>query len=346
MVEIVVSANHSEMNSVEVERPMIVVAGPTASGKTMLAIRLAERFGGEVVSCDSVAVYREMEIGTAKPTHEERAMVPHHMFDIAWPDEQVTAGDYSRLARETLRAISERGALPIVAGGTGLYLRALIDGLFPAPAARPELRDRLRKKVEALGPERGPAHLHRMLTRLDATAAKVIHPNDVPKVIRAIEVSLSSASTDGGARASMTEQWKQGRDLLSGYRILRLGLNPPRARLYERINQRAAAMFDRGLIEETSRLVERYGRECRALGSLGYAQATAVLAGEMTREEAVTQAQQGHRNYAKRQLTWFRRDEEMRWLTGLGSEQNVIDEAFHQAEGFLKGEEIASTIKQ
>jgi tRNA dimethylallyltransferase len=174
----------------------------------------------------------------------------------------------------------------------------------------------------------------------------LIHPNDVPKVIRAIEVSLASASTNDGARAPMTEQWKQGRDPLTGYRILRLGLNPPRARLYERINQRAAAMFDRGLIEETSRLVERYGRECRALGSLGYAQATAVLAGEMTRDEAVTQAQQGHRNYAKRQLTWFRRDEDMRWLTGLGSEQNVIDEAFHRAEGFLNNEEIASTIKR
>lgn len=316
--------------------PMIVLVGPTASGKTALAIRLAECFSGEIVSCDSVAVYREMEIGTAKPTVAERAMIPHHMIDVAWPDEQVTAGDYSRMARESLRGIEERGAIPIVAGGTGLYLRALIEGLFPAPAASPELRNRLRERAEA----RGAGHLHRVLTRLDATAAKAIHPNDVPKMIRAIEVSLTSGvSSRAGERAPMTEQWKQGRDRLTGYRILRLGLNPPRERLYERINQRAAAMFDRGLIDETSRLLERYGRECRALGSLGYAQAAAVLAGEITREEAVAQAQQGHRNYAKRQLTWFRRDEEIRWLYGLGGEQKVMDEAIRLSERFLKSED-------
>lgn len=307
------------------EHPLIVLAGPTASGKTALAIRLAERFDGEIVSCDSVAVYREMEIGTAKPTAEERALVPHHLIDVAWPDEQVTAGDYSRLAREALRGIAERGRLPIVAGGTGLYLRALIDGLFPAPPSRPELRERLRERAET----RGAAHLHRVLTRLDVKAAEAIHPNDVPKVIRAIEVSL--------AEAPMTEQWKLGRDRLTGYRILRLGLNPPRELLYERINQRAAAMFDRGLLEETSRLMERFGRESRALGSLGYAQAAAVLAGEMTREEAVAAAQQGHRNYAKRQLTWFRREQEMHWLAGVGSDDAVAAEAERLVAEHLRG---------
>lgn len=315
--------------------PMVVLAGPTASGKTSLAIRLAEQYGGEIVSCDSVAVYREMEIGTAKPSLEERAMIPHHMIDVAWPDEQFTAGDYSRLAREAIQGISTRGALPIVAGGTGLYLRALTDGLFPAPAARPELRERLRGRVEKLGRDHGPAHLHRVLTRLDAAAAGAIHPNDVPKVIRAIEVSLS-VRAEGGGLTPMTEQWKQGRDRLEGYRILRLGLNPPRARLYERINQRAAEMFDRGLLEETSRLMERYGRDCRALGALGYAQAAAVLAGEMTREQAVAQAQQGHRNYAKRQLTWFRREEQMHWLAGLGSEQPIVEQAFGLVDCFLE----------
>ena len=308
-----------------VSAPLVVLAGPTASGKTALAIRLAERFNGEIVSCDSVAVYREMEIGTAKPTPEERALVPHHLIDVAWPDEQVTAGDYRRLAREALRGITERGKLPIVAGGTGLYLRALIDGLFPAPAARPELRERLRERAE----RKGSGHLHRVLTRLDARAAEAIHPNDVPKVIRAIEVSL--------AEAPMTEQWKRGRDRLSGYRILRLGLNPARARLYERINQRAAAMFDRGLIEETSRLIERYGRESRALGSLGYAQAAAVLAREMTREEAVAAAAQGHRNYAKRQLTWFRREPEMHWLAGADGDDEVAAEAERLVEEHLRG---------
>ena len=296
--------------------PLIVLVGPTASGKTSLAIRLAEEFDGEIVSCDSVAVYREMEIGTAKPSHEERAMVPHHMIDIAWPDEPCTAGDYSRQAREALAGITGRERLPIVAGGTGLYLRALIDGLFPSPPSQPERRERLR----ALANKRGAAYLHRMLTRLDQVAAEAIHVNDVPKVIRAIEVSLA-------ADQPLTKQWEKGRDRLAGYRILRLGLNPPRPRLYERINQRAAAMFDRGLIEETARLIERYGRDCRPLTSLGYAEASAVVRNELSREEAVAQAQQGHRNYAKRQLTWFRREPEMCWLAGCGGDDDIVIQA-------------------
>lgn len=312
-------------------KPMIVVAGPTASGKTSLAIHLAQRFSGEIVSCDSVAVYRGMEIGTAKPTIEERELVPHHLIDVAWPDEQVTAGDFSRRAREALAGIAERGNLPIVAGGTGLYLRALIDGLFPARPAHPELRERLRERAE----KHGPVHLHRILARLDKAAATAIHANDVPKVIRAIEVSLATAEDDP-ARRPMTEQWQKGRDRLEGFRILRLGLNPPRALLYERINVRAAAMFDRGLIEETAVLLERYGRDCRALGSLGYAQAAAVLSGNLTREQAVSAAQQGHRNYAKRQLTWFRREPEMHWLPGVGSDNAVIAEAATRVETFLR----------
>lgn len=299
-----------------VMHPLIVLAGPTASGKTSLAMRLAEEFGGEIVSCDSVAVYREMEIGTAKPSREERVLIQHHMIDIAWPDEACTAGDYSRLAREALAGITERGHLPIVAGGTGLYLRALIDGLFPSPATNPEHRERLRQ----LARSRGPAYLHRILSRLDATAAAAIHTNDVPKVVRAIEVSLA-------AKQPLTEQWQKGRDALTGYQILRLGLEPPRALLYERINQRAAAMFDRGLIEETERLIERYGRDCRPFTSLGYAEASAVLRGELTREQAVAQAQQGHRNYAKRQATWFRREPEIHWLKGVGSDENVASQA-------------------
>jgi tRNA dimethylallyltransferase len=305
--------------------PLIVLVGPTASGKTSLALRLAEEFNGEIVSCDSVAVYREMEIGTAKPSHEERARVQHHMIDIAWPDEACTAGDYSRQAREALTGITERGRLPIVAGGTGLYLRALIDGLFPAPPQKPGQRDRLRK----LSVARGAAYLHRMLSRLDATAAAAIHANDVSKVIRAIEVSLA-------ADQPLTEQWQKGRDTLTGYRILRLGLNPPRTRLYERINQRAAAMFDRGLVEETERLIARYGADCRPLTSLGYAEATAVLQNELTREQAVTQAQQGHRNYAKRQLTWFRREPEMHWLEGCGGDEDIIASSVHLVAQHLK----------
>jgi tRNA dimethylallyltransferase len=295
-----------------VTHPLIVLVGPTASGKTSLALRLAEEFNGEIVSCDSVAVYREMEIGTAKPSLEERALVQHHMIDIAWPDEACTAGDYSRQAREALTGITERGHLPIVAGGTGLYLRALLDGLFPSPPTHPGHRERLRQRAKT----HGPAYLHRILARLDAAAAEAIHPNDVAKVVRAIEVSLA-------AKQPLTQQWQKGRDALTGYRILRLGLDPPRPLLYERINQRAAAMFDRGLVEETERLIERYGRDCRPLTSLGYAEAAAVLCGESNREQAVAQAQQGHRNYAKRQATWFRRETNIHWLKGFGGDQNM-----------------------
>jgi tRNA dimethylallyltransferase len=306
-------------------KPLVVLVGPTASGKTSLALRLAEEFSGEIVSCDSVAVYREMEIGTAKPSREERALIQHHMIDIVWPDEACTAGDYSRQAREALTGITERGNLPIVAGGTGLYLRALIDGLFPAPPQKPGQRDRLRKLAET----RSPAYLHRLLMRLDKVAAAAIHVNDVPKVVRAIEVSLA-------AQQPLTQQWQKGRDALTGYRILRLGLNPPRARLYERITQRAAAMFDRGLVEETERLIARYGKDCRPLTSLGYAEAAAVLQNELTREQAVTQAQQGHRNYAKRQLTWFRREPNIHWLEGCGGDQEIIDNALHLTAEFLR----------
>jgi tRNA dimethylallyltransferase len=298
------------------DQPLIVLVGPTASGKTSLALRLAEEFHGEIISCDSVAVYRELEIGTAKPTREERALIQHHMIDVVSPDQTCTAGDYSRQAREALTGITERGHLPIVAGGTGLYLRALIDGLFPAPPQKPGQRERLRK----LAKTKGSAYLHRLLTRLDTTAAAAIHVNDVPKVIRAIEVSLA-------AEGPLTKQWQKGRNSLTGYRILRLGLNPPRNRLYERINQRAAAMFDRGLIEETERLIARYGPDCRPLTSLGYAEAMAVLQNKVTRELAVTQAQQGHRNYAKRQLTWFRREPNMHWLEGCGGDEDITEQA-------------------
>jgi tRNA dimethylallyltransferase len=314
-----------------VTHPLVVLVGPTASGKTSLALRLAEEFHGEIVSCDSVAVYREMEIGTAKPTHEERAFIQHHMIDIAWPNEACTAGDYSRQAREALTGITERGHLPIVAGGTGLYLRALIDGLFPSPPTHPEHRERLRQRAAT----HGPAYIHRILTRLDAAAAAAIHANDVSKVVRAIEVSLA-------AKQPLTQQWEKGRDALTGYRILRLGLDPPRPLLYERINQRAAAMFDRGLIEETERLLARYGPDCRPLTSLGYAEAAAVLRGDLTREQAVAHAQQGHRNYAKRQATWFRRENDIHWLKGVGSDKEIASQARQLVTRHLKIDSASS----
>jgi tRNA dimethylallyltransferase len=293
-------------------QPLIVLAGPTASGKTALALALAEQFAGEIVSCDSVAVYRGMEIGTAKPSLAERARVPHHLIDIAFPDQPCTAGLYARLAREAIAGITQRNRLPIVAGGTGLYLRALLDGLFPAPPRNETLRTKLRT--------RSSTKLHRILTRLDPAAAALIHANDTPKLIRAIEVTLA-------ARQPITRQWQSGRDPLTGYRILRLGLSPPRPELYARINHRAAQMFDGGLAEETTQLVETYGFDIRPLTSLGYAQAVAVLRGELTLDEAIKLAQQGHRNYAKRQLTWFRKDLAIDWLPHFGTDPEALHHA-------------------
>ena len=308
------------------EYPLLVIAAPTASGKTALAMRLAEQLGGEIVSCDSLAVYRLMEIGTAKPTAAERARIPHHCLDLYWPDEACTAGDYARAARAAIAGIRERGKIPIVAGGTGLYLRALLDGLAPTPTRDEALRERLRE----IARRREAKWLHRVLQRLDPQAAALIHANDTPKLVRAIEVTLAAGTPQ-------TAQWQQGREPLTGYRVLQLGLAPDRERLYARINSRAAAMFERGLLDETAMLRARYGDGCRNLAALGYAQAMSVLRGELKVAEAVLAAQQGHRNYAKRQLTWFRREPEMQWLAGFGDEPAIQAEALRLAQQHLAG---------
>ena len=324
---------------------VVVVLGPTASGKTALALGIARRFGGEIVNCDSVAMYREFEIGTAKPSAAERAEIPHHLLDCVHPLADISAGEYARQARQVLREIvlrdnvvrdnvvrkdvlrenERRRHLPIVTGGTGLYLRALLEGLFRGPQRSEELRNRLRSRAKQHGPE----HLHRILRRLDAAAASRIHANDVPKVIRAIEVCLASRQTP---RQNMTELWRQGREPLRGFRILRLGLNPERKALYARINQRAAKMFEDGpiaggLIAETETLLKKYGDQARPLKSLGYKQALQYLRGEVDRESALAAAQQAHRNYAKRQITWFRQEPDVHWLAGFGDDPAI------QAEG-------------
>lgn len=294
---------------------LIVLVGPTASGKTALSLRLAETLGGEIVSCDSVAVYREMEIGTAKPSREERARVPHHMIDVVPATAAYSAGDYGREARVAVAEIASRGRVPIVAGGTGLYLRALLDGLSPVPPRDEALRKRLRV---AAG-RRGVTLLHRVLRRVDPQAAARIHANDESKLIRAIEVSALL----GGA---MSDVWsRHAPEPLRGFRVVQLGLQPDRAALYRRIDARCQQMFAAGLLEETAALVKRYGEQCRALQSLGYAEAQAVLRGDLTEAEAIAQAQQGHRHYSKRQRTWFRPDKRIHWLHGFG--EDVYDEA-------------------
>ncbi len=302
--------------SIAADPLLVAILGPTASGKTTLSLVLAEHLHGEIVNCDSVAMVREFEIGTAKPTPEEQARAPHHLFDLVAPTDYITAGEYARQARQVLNQIKMRGHVPIVVGGTGLYLSALLEGLFPGPKRSEELRERLRERAE----QKGSAHLHHVLRHLDTATAGKIHPNDTPKLIRAIEVCLAS-------RKQMSEMWKQGRNPLTGFRVLRLGLNPDREALYARINDRACRMFESGLVDETKRLLDKYGDSARPLASLGYKQAVQLLRGELTREAAIAAAQQAHRNYAKRQLTWFRRDPDVVWLSGFGDDARVQREA-------------------
>ncbi|HEV2214547.1 MAG TPA: tRNA (adenosine(37)-N6)-dimethylallyltransferase MiaA, partial [Terracidiphilus sp.] len=214
---------------------VVLLLGPTGSGKTALSLALGEQFNGEIVSCDSVAVYRGMDVGSAKPTREEQARLPHHLIDVAEPDEPFTAGAYSRAARVALGVIAARGRLPIVTGGTGLYLRALTEGLFAGPARQNDLRERLRLSAQ----KRGSAWLHRVLKRLDAARAKEIHTNDTAKVMRAIEVCLAGRRPMSAVLGTP----KDARDPLTGFRLLRIGLDPPRAELYARLNHRCEQMF-------------------------------------------------------------------------------------------------------
>jgi len=306
-----------------VEPQLIVLAGPTASGKTSLSLHLAERYNGEIVSCDSVAVYRDMEIGTAKPDRADRERLPHHLIDVVDPTEGFTAGDYSRQARAALGEIVARGRVPIVTGGTGLYLRALIDGLFAGPQRSESLRERLKLSDK----KRGRGWLYQILMRLDPKSAERIHPHDKPKLIRALEICIA-------ARQPMSQAWEQGREALKGFRILRIGLEPDRDYLYQRINKRAAEMFRAGLVEETKMLLEKYG-EARPFDSLGYKQARGLIRGQLREMDAIALAQQGHRNYAKRQLTWFRREPDMYWLHGFGDEPRIRKKAVEMIEQML-----------
>lgn len=306
------------------ELPLVAVAGPTGSGKSDLALAIAQQFDGEIVNCDSLQVYRHFDIGTAKLPPGEQAGIPHHLIDILNPDELFTAGEYARLARETIRAISRRGRLPILAGGTGFYLRALLDGLFEGPSRDQSLRDRLARR-EA----RRQGSLHRLLTRFDAATARKIHPHDVPKVTRALEVCLLT-------RRPVSDLFREGRDALGGYRTLKLGLLPDREALYQRLDQRCAAMFENGLVDEVRRILALgYNAELKPFESHGYKQALQAIRGELNLREAIFYAQRNTRQYAKRQLTWFRREQGLVWLKGFADTPGIRERTLELVAEFL-----------
>jgi tRNA dimethylallyltransferase len=300
--------------------PLIAIVGPTASGKSELALYLAERFGGEIVNYDSVQIFKHLDIGTAKPTPEERARVPHHLIDIREPSETFTAGDYQREGRDVLRDITLRGRLPILVGGTGLYLRALTEGLFSGP----QRSEALRQRLEIIANRKGREHLHRILQRLDPAAGARIMPRDKPKVIRALEVRLETGT-------ALTEHLNQKpRDPISGYTIHLIGLNPPREELYARIDERVVRMFKAGLVHEVRQLLEQgLPRSAKVLDAIGYRHVLSYLDSGHRRDDTIRMIQRDTRRYAKRQLTWFRRLTDVRWFGGPGDRDDIQSLVHH-----------------
>lgn len=304
--------------------PLLVVAGPTASGKSALALYLAQRFGGAIVNCDSLQVYRGMDIGTAKPPLEERQSLPHFLFDVRNPDQVFTAGEYSRLARPVLREIAEGHQLPIVTGGAGFYLKALLEGLFPGPQRSDGVRERLARMEQ-----KRAGSLHRILSCWDAASGLRIHSNDVNKLIRALEVMIAE-------RQPLVEAYRKRRNTLEGFTILKLGIHPDRTLLRDRIGRRSQRMFAEGLLQEVIALREQgYGQEAKAMEAVGYRQAHAVLNQQFTVEQAIADTALRTAQYAKRQMTWFRRDAEMVWLEGFGDDPAVQARAESLLEKFL-----------
>jgi tRNA dimethylallyltransferase len=306
--------------------PLVAVLGPTGSGKSELALQAALRFGGEIVNCDSLQVYRHLNIGTAKVRAEDQRGVPHHLLDVVNPDELFTAGEYARRARPVLNEIAARSRLPIVVGGTGLYLRALLEGLSPAPARDAALRARL-----AARESRRRGSLHRLLSRLDPPAAGRIHPGDARKLIRALEVRLLT-------RRPLSSVFAAGRDPLPGFRWLKLALDPPREALYRRLDARCEAMFSGGLLEEVRRVLALgFSETSKPLEAHGYRQAVQLLKGELDLQQALCHAQRNTRRYAKRQRTWFRREPDVVWIPGFGDQPEAQEAARRIIEDFLAG---------
>ena len=306
--------------------PLIAIVGPTASGKSILGVWLAERLGGEVVACDSTQLYKGFDIGTAKPRPAERRGIPHHLIDVLPACDDATAGGYRQMAVRVLEDLRRHGKIPIFTVGTGLYLRALVEGLADVPQRSEELRERLRASIES----HPPGHLHRILQRLDAEASRKIAPGDEQKLIRAIEVCLL-------AKRPLSEVHRSGRIPLEGWRVLKIGLQPPRDKLHERIHARTDAMLAHGWAEEVRALVDSgLPENAKPFDFIGYRELRAVLSGTMELEDARGAIQQATRRYAKRQLTWFRREAGVHWFEGFGDDPQV------QAQSLKYLSELAS----
>jgi tRNA dimethylallyltransferase len=307
--------------------PLVIVIGPTGSGKSDLAIRLALEVGGEIVNCDSLQIYKGLDIGTAKVPEHERRKVLHHLIDLIEPTQIFTAGEYAEAARTVLREIAGRNRIPVVVGGTGFYLRALLEGLFPGPPRDDAVRARLESRERSQ-----PGSLHRILARLDPASAARIHANDKNKTIRALEVRLLVGQP-------ISTMFELGRERLSGFRPIKLGLDPDRGLLNERLDSRTVGIFARGLVEEVRALLASgVPADAKAFESLGYKESVQVIQGRLSMEAAVTSTQNETRQYAKRQATWFRKEEGVHWLHGFGDDLSVQDQALEIVQKELAAE--------
>ena len=307
--------NHSE-------KPYIIVlCGPTGIGKTRAAIAAARRFGGEIVSVDSMQIYRYMDIGTAKPTAEEKAAAVHHLVDIVDPDEDFDAAQYAEQARKVIGELHQKGTVPVVAGGTGLYIKALLKGIFQVPAPHPELRALLRTEAQL----HGPAFLHEKLLGCDPESGKKIHPNDTFRIIRALEVFETTG-------LSISAYHQNHGFAENPFHVYKIGLHTDRETLYKRIDMRVDAMMEAGLEQEVRNLLQKgYSPELKSMQAIGYRHMTDYLQGRLSYAEAVNTLKQDTRRYAKRQFTWFRADPEIVW-----TEVEKIENLYPDIKKFLQ----------
>jgi tRNA dimethylallyltransferase len=299
----------------EINTPIIAIVGPTASGKSTLGIEVALQLGGEIINCDSVQVYKEIQIATAKVPLEERKGVPHHLIDFVSPDINYTAGEWAREAAKKIEEIESRGRVPLLVGGTGFYLRALRQPFFASQPTDESVRNRLNRIRERHGSE----HLHRLLRRIDPAAAGQLFPRDWPRIQRALELYLQTGKSIVDQKPERPEPHESSR------RLRVLALNPPRAELYRRINERTEAHFEAGLVEEVRDLLARgFSPSSNALGAHGYRRAVEYLQGLRDLPSAIEQTRLDVRHYAKRQLTWFRHEPGVEWFDGFGEENGVL----------------------